>query len=77
MNKNDLYLQTMKDDHKLKKGRKKTGGRQKGVRNKNTDFADAIIEFVLKEGGTNAGFQKIWQKLSPKEQADFIIKVLP
>ena len=64
-----------KEPHRFKKGHPKYGGRQKGSINRNTEVANIIIDKVLGEGAE--GFDDLWNALKPKEQMEFILKVMP
>ena len=59
----------------FEKGKKKTGGRTKGSKNKKTLIAEAIVDRVMQNGSKD--FDKIWNQLKPKEQMEFILKFMP
>ncbi len=59
----------------FEKGKKKTGGRKKGVKNKSTaQIKEAVANFVSDK------FEVVsdkFDKMTVKEQADFLIKLMP
>jgi len=56
-------------------GHKKVAGRKKGVPNKNTAIIREFAEYIVLNG--KADWDKIWEGLKPKEQADVIVKLFP
>ena len=57
------------------KGHKKIAGRKPGSKNKNTLIIREFAEYILLNG--KADWDKIWDGLKPKEQADVIVKLFP
>lgn len=58
----------------FKEGRKKTGGRKKGSKNKKTEVANAFVRYLLGKGYDD--WDDIWAELKAREKADVMMKGL-
>lgn len=61
----------------FQKGRAKTGGRKKGVCNKNTRTQRGVLAMILEDNFSPEQIQALLAGLSPREQLQFYVQTLP
>lgn len=58
----------------FEQGKKKTGGRKLGSKNKKTEVAEAFVEYIVEKGNREAS--QIWKELPAKDKMDALIKLM-